>query len=134
MKRIIRLTESDLTRIVRRVINEQNDPAQVAREFVNSGKGIGTDETGMVTAIKKLSNSQQFYLFAQSVRKLTGDSVGDFFNNEMSKVDRNLYNQIVDHVLKITNGAVDVSSKGINNVNHAIDVIGKSLSGKREDY
>jgi hypothetical protein len=45
MKKIIRLTESDLTRLVRRVIKEQTyDVRRAAQQIVDSVEGLGTDE------------------------------------------------------------------------------------------
>jgi hypothetical protein len=125
------INEHGLQSEVRRRLSEQYDPAQTAREFVDAGKGMGTDETGMVTAIKKLKNAQQFYLFAQAIQKLTGTTVGEYFNSEMSAVDRNLYNQIVNHVLRLTNNKVNLTAP-YNSINGAIEVIGRSLGGNRQ--
>jgi hypothetical protein len=42
MKKIIRLTESDLTRIVRRVINEQDSKLGILKQQINGIKNTGT--------------------------------------------------------------------------------------------
>ncbi len=45
MKKIIRLTESDLRRLVKRVISEQTyDVRRAAQQIVDSVEGLGTDE------------------------------------------------------------------------------------------
>jgi hypothetical protein len=50
MKKIVRLTESDLTRIVRRVMSEQNAQLadKIAKEMMQAGYGLTTDGYGNV--------------------------------------------------------------------------------------
>ena len=62
MKRIIRLTESDLTRIVRRVINEQATPATypdilISEETMNKGRNTGIKymEGSSILAVKSVT-------------------------------------------------------------------------------
>jgi hypothetical protein len=62
MKRIVRLTESDLTRIVRRVINEQASPATypdilISEETMNKGRNLSMKylEGSSILAVKSVT-------------------------------------------------------------------------------
>jgi hypothetical protein len=70
MKKVVKLTESDLTRIVQRVINEQNDNNEAFNKF---GEGyikalVGTD-TSKSAYMMALKQFQQDYM--NTVRHLT---------------------------------------------------------------
>jgi hypothetical protein len=91
MSRIIRLTESDLTRIVKRVIRESyNSVDLIYLQIVDSVAGVGTDPNKLLDAIKKLKNSDEFkYLLTLFKDKKTGYS--DFFemiNQEYDKFNK----------------------------------------------
>ena len=85
MKRIIRLTENDLARIVRRVINEQsNDVEAVVLECVMEN-----------TTLKDLQT-----IPADCVTLLSGDMTKMFAC--MSKMDSNTFNTIKSKIVPIT--------------------------------
>ena len=85
MKRIIRLTENDLARIVRRVINEQSDDVQaVVLECVMEN-----------TTLKDLQT-----IPADCVTLLSGDMTKMFAC--MSKMDSNTFNTIKSKIVPIT--------------------------------
>ena len=85
MKRIIRLTETDLARIVRRVINEQSDDVQaVVLECVMEN-----------TTLKDLQT-----IPADCVTLLSGDMTKMFAC--MSKMDSNTFNTIKSKIVPIT--------------------------------
>ena len=85
MKRIIRLTENDLARIVRRVINEQSDDVQaVVLECVMEN-----------TTLKDLQT-----IPADCVTLLSGDMTKMFAC--MSKMDSNTFNSIKSKIVPIT--------------------------------
>jgi hypothetical protein len=66
MKRIVRLTESDLTRIVRRVINETKSPSQYSDVLL---------PTNLVTQARNFPNRK--YLEGQSVLGVTNNVWGN---------------------------------------------------------
>ena len=72
MKKIIRLTESDLMRLVKRVINEQ--------EAVN--------------AVNKLRNKNDVTEFENEIKRKTNMKFCDYFNDEMSTLTRKPFNTI----------------------------------------
>jgi hypothetical protein len=97
MKRIIRLTESDLTRIVRRVINEGNGAA-VADSFIKSLSGLfDDDEAAALRNIKLLKDRTALQEFSKQITAKTGKGWCQYLNSEMSDVDEE-YGQINDHV------------------------------------
>ncbi len=85
MKRIIRLTERDLTRIVRRVINENsNDPQEVVLECIMEN-----------TTLKDLET-----IPADCVTLLSGDMTKMFAC--MGAMDSNTFNTIKSKIVPIT--------------------------------
>ena len=100
MKRIVRLTESDLTRIVRRVLNEGNGAA-VAQSFIKSLSGlIDDDEAAALRNIKLLKDRTSLQEFSKAITASTGKGWCEYLNSEMSDVDEE-YGQINDHVKSI---------------------------------
>ena len=74
MKRIIRLTESDLTKLVRRVIKEQTyDVKRAAQQIVDSVEGLGTDESTLRRVLGELEkvDDQTLISFYNEFFKLT---------------------------------------------------------------
>jgi hypothetical protein len=100
MKRIVRLTESDLTRIVRRVINEGNGAA-VADSFIKSLSGlIDDDEAAALRNIKLLKDRTALQEFSKQITAKTGKGWCQYFNSEMSNVDEE-YQQINDYIVSL---------------------------------
>jgi hypothetical protein len=70
MKKVVKLTESDLTRIVQRVINEQNDNNEAFNKFgegyIKALVGKDTSKSAYMMALKQF---QQDY--TNTVRHLT---------------------------------------------------------------
>lgn len=80
MKKVIRLTESDLTRLVRRVIKEQEKDAifggpkpkfhletqKVSQCLKNDGYDINIDSNGMMTARREAPYSDLAYVMVKS--------------------------------------------------------------------
>jgi len=63
MKRIIRLTESDLTRIVRRVISEQTKEIKVGSEYEFDGITIGSGKEGITRCkVTKIYPNDAFWI------------------------------------------------------------------------
>jgi hypothetical protein len=58
MKRIIRLTESDLTRIVRRVINENEQTKY--QQLYDAVDGAGTDEETFLKVIESIRDKDEY--------------------------------------------------------------------------
>ena len=96
MKKVIRLTESDLARIVKRVIKEQSSVSNpsnssviaIYNEIVEAVEGLGTDPNKLLSTIIKLNNQNEFkYLLTLFKDKKTGYS--DFFEmiNEEFELD-----------------------------------------------
>jgi hypothetical protein len=76
MKRIVRLTESDLTRIVRRVVNEQTDQDkryEYIAKLIYNAKGYFMDENSdVVKALKLIKDKTQWWKVNKQLQKLTG--------------------------------------------------------------
>ena len=63
MKRIVRLTESDLTRIVKQVIKEQEtnkDDMATYQKIFNSVNGAGTNESDFFKALFTIGDAKKF--------------------------------------------------------------------------
>ena len=111
MKKVIRLTESDLVRIVKRVISEQdNDPNKgialkvVGMLMVATG-GMGTDEEKIMDALKLIANKDIY----KSVIKVLQTSP-----KVKSQYGKN-FNKIIDLI------ATDVESSKYADPYHAKD-------------
>ena len=97
MKRIVRLTESDLTRIVRRVLNEGNGAA-VADSFIKSLSGMfDDDEAAALRNIKLLKDRTSLQEFSKQITAKTGKGWCQYLNSEMSDADEE-YELINNHV------------------------------------
>lgn len=74
MKRVIRLTESDLTRIVRRVINEGRTIAETAKNIFDAKKGVfGNDkEAQVVSELMSIADKNQLNQVSAELAKLNG--------------------------------------------------------------
>jgi hypothetical protein len=88
MKRIIRLTESDLARIVRRVIAEDATaatatnpwsilknsptPANIAKVIYDSKGIFNDDETLVIAALSKIKDKTMWWQVNKELQKLTG--------------------------------------------------------------
>jgi hypothetical protein len=107
MKRIVRLTESDLTRIVRRVIREsrgvinEGNGAAVANSFIKSLSGLfDDDEAAALRNIKLLKDRTSLQEFSKQITAKTGKGWCQYLNSEMSDVDEE-YKQINDYVVSL---------------------------------
>jgi hypothetical protein len=103
MKRIVRLTESDLTRIVRRVIREsrgtinEGNGSAVADEFIAALSKWDDDEPGALIAMKKIKDRTSLQEFSKQITAKTGKGWCEYLNSEMSDVDEE-YSQINEYV------------------------------------
>ena len=114
MKKIVRLTESDLVNLVKRVINEQGgDPAtqikkycenckkysnhpqtqisprsnRIADEINDAIEGMGTDFDALLSAIKSISNYAEFCSVVFSYRKSYGESLEEAIDSDVDGSD-----------------------------------------------
>jgi hypothetical protein len=115
MKRIVRLTESDLTRIVRRVIREskgminEGNGAAVANEFIAALSKWDDDEAGALIAMKKIKDRASLVEFSKQITAKTGKGWCEYLNSEMSDVDVE-YTKINDHTRNLGGGDCTVRS------------------------
>lgn len=103
MSRIVRLTERDLTRIVRRVISEskgflnEGNGVAVADSFIKSLSQFDDDEAAALRNIKLLKDKTSLQEFSKQITAKTGKGWCEYLNSEMSDADEE-YSQINDHV------------------------------------
>jgi hypothetical protein len=90
MSKIVRLTESDLTRIVRRVISEQNAQLlnKVTQDSMRLGFTINTSADG--PGLVELSRRGKVYIFNCSGRMVRSD-----WNNTWAAIDEDAKSSIV---------------------------------------
>jgi hypothetical protein len=103
MKKIIRLTESDLTRIVKRVIKENNSPEKYVFD-VNTGEMVGTHRYGVGFVVNRTGERMGYESHPTSIpngtkmkRSVEGFDDEDFSslrNNRMS----DLYEELGDEI------------------------------------
>jgi hypothetical protein len=84
MKKIIRVTESELVKMIGKVINEQQStPEQaIAREFAGAAGGPGTNLPGMGNAIKKIKNVAQYEEVNKILKGINGLDIAGYINDE----------------------------------------------------
>lgn len=116
MRKIIRLTESDLIRLVKRVINEQPTPStgigkSAAKEFIYALSKFNDDETGAVMAIEKLRNKTDFIEFKNQIKTDTGKEICVYLNSEMSQIDLKEWNTITGIILKLSGNNLNCNDK-----------------------
>ena len=96
MKRIIRLTERDLTRIVRRVIKENEDDDD-GIDF-NFDFGGPKDSTALISDIVELiENSEDVNDFKMKIKKYTKNNQEDF--NKLSLVKRDEIDRFINSTI-----------------------------------
>jgi hypothetical protein len=74
MKKIIRLTESDLTRIIKRVINEQSNVggsifSNVTNLIKTANVGNWWNKSAILTELKKIKSCEDYSSFLDGVKK-----------------------------------------------------------------
>lgn len=116
MRKIIRLTESDLIRLVKRVINEQTTPStgigkSAAKQFVAALSEFNDDEAGAVMAIKKLRNKTDFIEFKNQIKMDTGKQICEYLNSEMSENDLQEWNDITTIILKLSDNELNCNDE-----------------------
>jgi hypothetical protein len=117
MNRIVRLTESDLARIVRRVISEHGltgaalksvlgttSPKSTgvgksaATQFIKALSGFFDDsEADALTAINRLKNKTDLGEFVSEITRVKGGTFCKYLNSEMSNADSE-YEKIISKV------------------------------------
>ena len=113
MKKVIRLTESDLFLIVKRVIKEskrnifedvsqekvsQENVKRAYTDFVNSVSGLGTDEEGIKRSVESLSSKEEFLAFLELFK---GGESG--YNSFQSAINGEFEDDNIDDVLELKN-------------------------------
>jgi hypothetical protein len=98
MKRIVRLTESDLTRIVRRVINEQTDQDKryeyIAKLIYNAKGWFMDNNSDVVKGLKLIKDKTQWWKVNAQLQKLTGgQGIAKYIDSFMrgTELDRSSY-------------------------------------------
>jgi len=87
MKRIIRLTENDLTRIVRRVINNakplinENSDQRKYQKLLDAVSGLGTDEEKFIKTIESIKDKSE-YNRINAIGKNKGEDIVTLFNGD----------------------------------------------------
>jgi hypothetical protein len=139
MRRVIRLTESDLTRIVRRVIMEDQNSQRGSRRNINEGATIdqtaknlydayggllGNDkEAQVVSELMSIANASQYNQVNEVLKKLTGGKgvfawIGSFIqgNDLTAKLHKNT--SILDQLTRIWYPAIykEIQAGGPNTV------------------
>jgi hypothetical protein len=84
MKKIIRLTESELIKMIGKVINEQQStPEQaIAREFAGGAGGPGSNLPVMANALKKIKNLTQYEEVNKILKGINGMDIAGYINDE----------------------------------------------------
>ena len=97
MKRIIRLTERDLTKIVRRIIRENEDEEDDGIDF-NFDFGGPKDLTALIEGITYLiDDSEDVNDFEMKLEQFTNDNQKDF--NNLTDDDRNRLDRFINSVM-----------------------------------
>jgi hypothetical protein len=145
MKKIIKLTESDLVRLVKKVLNEQttstnNVSTGVAKKAADMfcsalGKGLDDKEDIALQAVEMLKTGKDVEEFATLVEKKEGKSLYNFFNEYMSGADPEYY-KITEHLKSVTykynpKNVLDLEDKG--SFNNFLRIVRQTVQGKREN-
>jgi hypothetical protein len=133
-KRVIRLTETDIKNIVRRVISEQNAPVKNAVKGYDDLKsavgGPGTNEKNLLNVFSTIiTNKADFDKLNAELQKnpyvgqelFTGrgySSILDVLNGELELGDYQAANTLKNNLAKI---GVNISFEGVKNVNRPQD-------------
>ena len=100
MKKIIRLTERDLTRIVKRVIRENEEDSDDDDDggYYTFDFGEPKDLTALIEGITDLiDNSEDVNDFEMKLEQFTNDNQKDF--NELTDDDRNRLDRFINSVI-----------------------------------
>ena len=105
MRKIIRLTESDLIRLVKRVINEQTTPStgigkSAAKQFVDALSQTIDDNDMALKAMQRIKNKTDFNEFAIEIKRITKMDFCDYLTDEISGLEDN-YRPISDIAYEI---------------------------------
>jgi hypothetical protein len=128
MKKIIRLTESELTDVIKKVLSETNHLNEnkkksqsddflksIYQQVVNAVVGLGTDEKSILSAIKKIKNLYQFYQFLDLFKdKKTGYS--DFFEMINQEYEKDNTQDVVNLIVALQK--IDVPTTANFGKNH----------------
>jgi len=80
MKKIVRITESDLTRIVKRVISENSDLKKY-QALLNSVDGLGTNDKDFFEALYSIKDKNE-YNRINSIAKSKGEDIPTLFDGD----------------------------------------------------
>ena len=102
MKKVIRLTESDLTRIVKRVIKENEDIDRIDRHLRNIVRGFRTEDpkdfTEIISDISDLiEDSKDVNDFKMKIKKYTKNNQEDF--NKLTDDEKNQLDGFINSVM-----------------------------------
>jgi len=129
MKKIIRLSENDLSKIIKKILKEQNqtnyndNSVRIAKMFHKTVSGAGTDENGLYKAIKAIQTSQQFNEVNQIVKTLKGNmSIPQWINDELGEDDKFLWKFITKHL-----NSIDVPCRACVTIRGGINKIPAAL-------
>jgi len=94
MRKIVRLTESDLIRLVKRVINEQTTPStgigkSAAKQFVEALSQRIDDNNMALKAMQRIKNKTDFNEFAIEIKRITRMDFCDYLKDEMTALEDN---------------------------------------------
>ena len=102
MRKIVKLTESDLTRIVRRAIKENEDIDRIDRLLQNIVRGFRTEDpkdfTEIISDISDLiEDSKDVNDFKMKIKKYTKNNQEDF--NKLSLVKRDEIDRFINSTI-----------------------------------
>lgn len=119
-KKVIKLTEADIRKIVQKVISEQAQDYLTALKDATSG--AGTDENALENVFASLKTKQDFINLDNQLKSkpMTGQAVGggsyssiqDVLNGELELGDYKSAERIKNYLKKI---GVDITFKGVKN-------------------
>ena len=123
MRKIIRLTESDLIRLVKRVINEQTTPStgigkSAAKQFVDALSQTIDDNDMALKAMQRIKNKTDFNEFAIEIKRITKMDFCDYLTDEITGLEDN-YRPISDIAYEI--GGVSCGKGKYNRLKYYIN-------------